>query len=282
MDVLLEVAEVRAARRRFADFGLVPTMGALHEGHLTLVRRAKAECGAAGVSIFVNPKQFGPSEDLDAYPRDLDGDLAKLERLGVDVVWIPTPEIVYPPGYDTTVSVGELTTRLEGASRPGHFDGVTTVVNKLFNVFQPTKAYFGMKDGQQLRVIRKMVEDLAMPLEIVAVPTVREDDGLAMSSRNAYLDPAQREAAVVLHRSLAEAARAWASGERSGERLRTLVEQTLGGEPDARIDYVSVADPVRLIELADIDPAVGAFVSIAVRFGRTRLIDNVVLEPTAG
>lgn len=279
MQVVSTVAEVRAARAAFPSFGLVPTMGALHDGHLTLVRRAKEACGAVGVSIFVNPKQFGPTEDLAAYPRDLAGDLAKLESVGTNLVWTPTPEIMYPAGYDTMVSVGGITTLLEGASRPGHFDGVATVVTKLFNVFQPTAAFFGTKDAQQLAVIRKLVADLEMPLDIVGVPTVREADGLAMSSRNAYLTPQQRPAATVLHRALAAAEAAWQAGERSGEALRAVVKQTLDTEPQAQVDYVSVAHPSSLQELDVVDPAVGALVSLAVRVGKPRLIDNITLTP---
>lgn len=282
MQVVRTVAEVRTARAAFDGFGLVPTMGALHEGHLMLVRTARAECGSVGVSIFVNPRQFGPRDDLDAYPRNLDGDLAKLEQAGADLVWTPTTEIMYPPGYDTTVSLGRITSVLEGRSRPGHLEGVATVVTKLLNVFQPTTAYFGTKDAQQLAMIRKLVTDLEMPLSVVGVLTVREPDGLAMSSRNAYLDPEQRLAAVVLSRSLHHARQAWDRGQRSGDQIRTIMGDVLAQEPLAQVDYVSVADPRTLDELGEIAPDVGAMVSLAVRIGATRLIDNITLEPIRG
>lgn len=282
MQVVETVAQVRVARSRMASLGLVPTMGALHEGHLTLVRRAKQECGTAAVSIFVNPRQFGPNEDLDAYPRDLAGDLAKLEAAGADLVWTPTPDVMYPPGYDVNVSVGGLTTVLEGAARPGHFDGVATVVTKLFNVFTPTAAYFGTKDAQQLAVIRKLVADLNLPVDVREVLTVREPDGLAMSSRNAYLTPAQRASAVVLSRALERVRAVWEGGERSGDALRAAVLDVLATEPSGEPDYVSVAHPATLRELTQVDPRTGALVSLAVWFGRTRLLDNVRLEPGDG
>ena len=256
--------------------GLVPTMGALHEGHLALVRRAREENGTVAVSIFVNPAQFGPQEDLATYPRDMERDLALLEAEGVDLVYAPTPEEVYPPGFDTWVEPGTLAEGLEGATRPGHFRGVATVVTKLLNVVTPDRAYFGQKDGQQLAVIRQMVRDLNLGVEVVAVPTVRDTDGLALSSRNAYLTPEQRAAAPVIYRALTEARNLWAMGERDGKVLRLTVRKVLEAEPliDG-IDYVSVADAASLVELERVEGP--AMVSAAVRLGRTRLIDNMLL-----
>ena len=255
--------------------GLVPTMGFLHEGHLSLVRRAAEECASVVVSIFVNPTQFGPSEDLSAYPRDMERDLRLLEPLGVNLVWMPTPEIMYPNGYQTWVEVEALTDPLEGAQRPGHFRGVTTVVAKLFNAVQPAKAYFGQKDAQQVAVIRQMSRDLNFPLEIVVCPTVREPDGLAMSSRNTYLDPKQRQAATVLYRALNAAKDAYDTGERDAEKLRAIMREMIAAEPLAEAQYVSCADYDNLQEL---ETAHGkALLSMAVFVGKTRLIDNVVL-----
>ena len=256
--------------------GLVPTMGALHEGHLALVRRARGENATVAVSIFVNPTQFGPQEDLATYPRDMERDLALLEKEGVDLVYAPTPEEVYPPGFDTWVELGALAERLEGAARPGHFRGVATVVCKLFNVVSPDRAYFGQKDGQQLAIIRQMVRDLNLGVEIAAVPTVRDADGLALSSRNAYLTPEQRAAAPVIYRALSEARELWDRGDRDGDVLRLAVRKVLEAEPLLEdIDYVSVADADSLVELELVDRP--AMVSTAVRLGRTRLIDNVVV-----
>ncbi len=255
--------------------GLVPTMGYLHEGHLSLVQRAKEECASVVVSIFVNPTQFGPNEDLAAYPRDMERDLRLLESLGVNLVWTPTPEIMYPNGYQTWVQVEALTEPLEGAQRPGHFRGVATVVAKLFNGVQPAKAYFGQKDAQQVAVIRQMTRDLNFPIEIVVCPTVREPDGLAMSSRNAYLDPEQRQAATVLHRALSAAKDAYEAGERDAEKLRALMRDTIAAEPLAEMQYVSCADYDKLEELEQITGK--ALLSMAVFVGKTRLIDNFVL-----
>ena len=256
--------------------GLVPTMGALHEGHLALVRRARAENETVAVSIFVNPTQFGPQEDLAAYPRDMERDLGLLEAEGVDLVYAPTPEEVYPAGFDTWIEPEALAERLEGAVRPGHFRGVATVVAKLFNVVRPDRAYFGQKDGQQLAVIRQMVRDLNMGIEIVAVPTVRDADGLALSSRNGYLTPEQRQAAPVVYRALSAAQRLWNEGETNCEKLRAAVRAILQTEPLlGGIDYVSVADAGTLEELAQVEGP--AMVSTAVRLGKTRLIDNVML-----
>ncbi|MBK8434992.1 MAG: pantoate--beta-alanine ligase [Austwickia sp.] len=272
-----ECAQARAELGLGTTVGFVPTMGYLHEGHLSLVRRAKTECAAAVASIFVNPTQFGPTEDLSTYPRDLDGDLAVLEEAGCDVAWLPEVADIYPPGFSTFVDVEGVTTVLEGARRPGHFRGVATVVAILLNVVRPTRAYFGQKDAQQTVVLRRMIEDLALGVDMVVAPTVREPDGLAMSSRNSYLDPAQRAAAVVLHRALQATRTAYAGGERDADRLRTAMTEVIAGEPLAEPDYVSVADPRDLTELTVVDPAVGALTSLAVRIGRTRLIDNELL-----
>jgi pantoate--beta-alanine ligase len=256
--------------------GLVPTMGYLHEGHLSLVRRARAECGSVGVSIFVNPTQFGPQEDLARYPRDLERDLRLLEPAGADIVWAPEAEEVYPPGYQTHVTVGEAAEPLEGAVRPGHFRGVATVVAKLFNAFTPDRAYFGQKDAQQAAVIRRMALDLNFPLEIVVCPTMRESDGLAMSSRNTYLLPEERRAAIVLYRALSTTRIAYDAGERDADALRKAMESYLAAEPRAQTEYVSVADPDTLKELERVDR--DALLTMAVRIGKTRLIDNFVLR----
>lgn len=276
MDVVTTIAACRAARRRHTRLGFVPTMGYLHEGHLSLVRRAKAECGAAAVSIFVNPTQFGPNEDFARYPRDPERDLALLRGTGADWVFLPEVETMYPPGATTAVDIGGVTAMLEGAVRPGHFRGVATVVAKLFNIVQPSRAYFGQKDAQQCVVIRRMVRDLDMPLDVVVCPTVREPDGLAMSSRNAYLKPAERQVAIVLYRALCAAEARYASGERGGDTLRETVRAVLAAAPHDGIDYVSVADPDTLTELDRVGP-IGALLSLAVRFGGTRLIDNIAL-----
>lgn len=277
MKVTRTVAECRAARAALdACLGFVPTMGYLHEGHLALVRRARAECPSVAVSIFVNPTQFGPREDFARYPRDPERDLALLEKEGVDLVFMPEAAEMYPPGFDTWVEVGTITRRLEGRARPGHFRGVATVVCKLFNIVQPRRAYFGEKDAQQLRVVRKMVRDLDMPIEIVPVPTVREPDGLALSSRNVYLSPDERRQALALSAALRLAQELVAQGERRAAVLRARMRRRIRQEPDARIDYVSVADAETLEELTVVDRP--ALVSLAVRIGATRLIDNVVVE----
>ena len=276
MKVVSTLEELRAFRGGMAaPFGLVPTMGYLHEGHLSLVRRAKAMCAAVGVSIFVNPTQFAPGEDLATYPRDLERDLGQLEPLGVDLVWTPQADEMYPQGFQTWVTVEDVTQMLEGARRPTHFRGVTTIVSKLFLAFQPDFAFFGQKDAQQVVVVRRMSRDLNFPLKVVVCPTVREPDGLAMSSRNSYLDADQRKAATVLHRALLAAKAAYDSGERQAGRLRQQMTDTLAGEPLARTEYVSVADPERLTELEG--PVETALLSMAVFVGKTRLIDNVVL-----
>lgn len=277
MNVVRSIAECRAARAELdADLGFVPTMGYLHEGHLALVRRARAECRSVAVSIFVNPTQFGPREDFARYPRDPARDLALLEKEGVDLVFMPEAAEMYPPGFDTWVEVGTITRRLEGRARPGHFRGVATVVCKLFNIVQPRRAYFGEKDAQQLRVVRKMVHDLNLPVEIVPVPTVREADGLALSSRNVYLSAQERQEALALSAALRLAQELVARGERRASVIRARMRRRIRQEPDARIDYVSVADAETLEELTVVDRP--ALVSLAVRIGSTRLIDNVVVE----
>jgi len=272
-----KLAELRSARLSLdGKVGLVPTMGFLHEGHLSLIRRAREECDHVIVSIFVNPTQFGPKEDLSKYPRDIERDLKLIEPLGTDLVWMPTPEIMYPQGYQTWVEVDSITRPLEGAMRPGHFKGVTTIVAKLFNGVQPHKAYFGQKDAQQAAVIRQMVRDLNFPIEIVVCPIVREPDGLAMSSRNVYLDPDQRKAATVLFRSLNAAKELYESGERDAEKIRVQMKEVLAGEPLAEVQYVSCADYDTLEELTEIKGR--SLLSMAVFVGKTRLIDNFVLE----
>jgi pantoate--beta-alanine ligase len=276
MQTVTTLSELRAARARLPEpVGLVPTMGYLHEGHLSLVRRARAECISVVTSIFVNPTQFGPEEDLSAYPRDLPRDLSLLEAGGVDLVWTPTPEVMYPPSYQTWVAVEEVTQPLEGGMRPGHFRGVTTVVAKLFTGVLPQKAYFGQKDAQQSVVIRQMTRDLNFPIEIVVCPIVRESDGLAMSSRNTYLNSKERQAATVLYRALSTARIAFAGGERDAGRLCDVVSEVIASEPLARLQYISCAHPERLQELDTV--ADRALLSLAVFVGQTRLIDNVVL-----
>ncbi len=273
MQVVTTLAELRAARAALTGtFGLVPTMGYLHAGHLSLVRRAQAECAHVGVSIYVNPIQFGPHEDLARYPRDLPRDLALLQDLKVDLVWTPTDAEMYPPRFQTHVTVERVSQPLEGARRPGHLRGVATVVAKLFNAFTPDKAYFGQKDAQQAAVIRQMVADLNFPLEVVVCPTVREPDGLAMSSRNVYLSPTERQAATVLYRALCAAQARFDAGERDATKLRAAMSEVLAAEPLAHVEYVSAADPDTLDELERVETRV--LLSLAVRIGATRLIDN--------
>lgn len=279
MKLVHSIAETRheVARARTAGHtvGLVPTMGALHEGHVTLIRRAREECGFVVVSIFVNPTQFGPTEDFDKYPRPLDADVRRCEEAGVDMVFAPSPQAMYPEGFDSWVEVGGLAETLEGERRPGHFRGVSTVCAKLFGITDADWAYFGMKDYQQLKVIQKMVRDLNLRVRIVPVETVREQDGLAMSSRNAYLSAEERQGALVLSQSLAKAKKAFESGERDAPSIQVLAESVIGAEPLAQIDYVAVRDAETLQPIERIEsPAV---VLLAVRVGSTRLIDNTVL-----
>ena len=277
MKIIKTIEDMKQLRLKLAEpVGFVPTMGYLHEGHLSLVRRARAENTSVVVSIFINPTQFGPREDLNGYPRDPQRDLAMLEKERADIVFMPSAAEMYPPQFNSWVEVGKITKRLEGASRPGHFRGVTTVVAKLFNIVQPTRAYFGQKDAQQLAVIKKMVSDLDMNLEIVAVPTLREPDGLAMSSRNTYLNPEERQAATVLYQALTLAQQLWSQGERDAERLRREMKALIKKQLLATIDYVSIADAETLDELDTVNPP--ALVSLAVKIGRTRLIDNLVLK----
>jgi len=277
MHVVETIEEVRRLRRSLpGSWGLVPTMGYLHAGHLSLVQRARAENDRVAVSIFVNPTQFGPNEDLATYPRDLPHDLELLRAADVDLVWAPPVSEMYPPGFQTYVTVEEVTRVLEGAARPVHFRGVATVVAKLFLVCQPDRAYFGQKDAQQVVVVQQMVRDLGFPVQIVVCPTVREPDGLALSSRNVYLTPEQRRAAPVLYRALRAAQEAWQRGEHDGECLRAIMRAVLSEEPLARIEYVSAADLHTLQELGDTSQ--GVLLSLAVRIGRTRLIDNIRLE----
>jgi pantoate--beta-alanine ligase len=281
MQTFPTIHELRAAREAVAPgqtVGLVPTMGYLHEGHLALVAAARAANDLVAVSIFVNPTQFGPNEDFSRYPRDEARDLALLAAAGVDWVFLPSVAEVYSPGFQTMVEVREVTQRLEGAVRPGHFAGVATVVAKLFNLVQPARAYFGQKDAQQVVVLRRMVRDLNFPVELVVRPIEREPDGLARSSRNVYLNPEERIAALCLSRALRAAGEQWQAGVRDGDTLRAAMEAVLAAEPLARPDYVSVADPDTLDELQAIAPGQGALASLAVRIGKTRLIDNVLLE----
>jgi pantoate--beta-alanine ligase len=278
MIVTGEVNRIRSVRWENPNlsWGLVPTMGYLHEGHLALVRRARAENDRVAASLFVNPTQFGPSEDLSTYPRNLERDLKLLQAENVDLVFTPNDAEMYPPGFQTQVIVREVSRPLEGTSRPTHFQGVATVVAKLFNIFQPARAYFGQKDAQQCVVIRQMVTDLNFNLELIICPTVREADGLAMSSRNAYLSPQERVAATVLYRALTAAKDAFVAGERNASVLREVMRTIIAQEKLARIDYVSVADPITLVELEAIP--LQALLSLAVFFRKTRLIDNLLVQ----
>jgi len=276
MKVVEKIDDLKRLRLKLAEpVGFVPTMGYLHEGHLALVRQARAENPSVVVSIFVNPTQFGPEEDFNQYPRHPQRDLALLEKEGTDVVFMPSVAEMYPPKFKSWVEVGKVAERLEGASRPGHFRGVATVVARLFDIVQPDKAYFGQKDAQQLIAIKQMVADLDMNLEIVAVPTVREPDGLAMSSRNTYLNPEERKAAVVLYQALSLAQKLWAQGEKDAQAIRQQMTNLIQKQPLANIDYISIADADTLDELDTVRPP--ALVSLAVKIGSTRLIDNVVL-----
>jgi pantoate--beta-alanine ligase len=267
----------RAARSRGAHLGLVPTMGALHEGHLSLVRAARERSDLVAASIFVNPTQFGPNEDFAKYPRALESDCALLEREGVELVFAPSVEEMYPQGAVSWVVVGGLSERLCGKSRPGHFRGVTTVVAKLFHIVEPDLAFFGQKDAAQVAIIRRMVRDLNMPVTIAVCPIVREPDGLAISSRNAYLSPQERQSALVLYRSLMRVQKLFESGERNSARLVAAAKQVFAGEPAVRLDYIEVVDP----ETLEPETAVTrrALMAVAALVGQTRLIDNILLEP---
>ena len=276
MKIVTTLSEMRIERSLLPEpVGFVPTMGYLHAGHISLVKAARIDCASVVASIFVNPTQFGPNEDLARYPRDLPRDLALLEAARVDMLWSPTVEVMYPSGFQTWVEVEGLTRSLEGELRPGHFRGVTTVVAKLFNAVSPDKAYFGQKDAQQAAVVRRMVRDLDFPIEVVVCPIMREADGLAMSSRNVYLNPAERQAATVLFRALSAAKAAYESGERNAEKLRTLVREIVTAESLAKLQYISCADYDTLKELETVRAK--ALLSMAVLIGKTRLIDNFVV-----
>jgi len=277
MKIAEKIDDMRKLRRRLTEpVGFVPTMGYLHEGHLSLVRKARTENPSAVVSIFVNPMQFGPQEDFNSYPRNTQRDLALLDKAGTDLVFIPQADEMYPQPFSARVEIGKVTERLEGAARPGHFRGVTTVCAKLFNIIQPQRAYFGQKDAQQAIVIKKMVTALNMNIEIVTLPTVREPDGLALSSRNTYLNPSERRAALVLYQALSLAQQLYANGEKNAERLRQQMAGLIQQQPLASIDYVSIANAETLDELDTVKPP--ALVSLAVKIGRTRLIDNIVIQ----
>jgi pantoate--beta-alanine ligase len=277
MKIIKSIEELRTLRNQMhGTIGLVPTMGFLHAGHISLVKKARSECDHVIVSIFVNPTQFAPTEDLESYPRDLERDAQLLEEAGADLVWTPSSEIMYPNGFQTWVTVEEITKPLEGQFRPEHFRGVTTVVAKLFNVTQPNRAYFGQKDAQQAAVLRRMVMDLNFPIEMVICPIVRETDNLAMSSRNTYLSPEQRKAATVLSKSLFAAQALFNQGERNANALRECVKNIVDAEPLATLQYISCADALTLQEIDTIEGE--ALLSMAVYFGKTRLIDNLLLK----
>jgi pantoate--beta-alanine ligase len=265
-----------AARRSGQTIGFVPTMGALHAGHLSLVRAARERCDLVVASIFVNPTQFGPKEDFNEYPRTLDADSRQLATQKVDLIFAPATDEMYPPGATTFVEVEGLSDRLDGKSRPGHFRGVATVVSMLFNIVQPDFAYFGQKDAAQCAVIRKMVRDLRIPVEIIVCPIVREQDGLAMSSRNAYLSPDERRRALVLHRALQDIREAWQRGEQNIATLRSVGEQTFAQEPLVTVDYIEIVDPDTLEPRGTLARG-GELVAVAAKVGATRLIDNIVL-----
>ncbi|MBN1189457.1 MAG: pantoate--beta-alanine ligase [Dehalococcoidales bacterium] len=277
MQIIKTIAEIRQVRHSpQGSTGFVPTMGYLHEGHLSLVRHSHQENNSTFVSIFVNPSQFGPNEDFERYPRDFPRDLALLEKEGADFVFIPEASEMYPDGYNTWVEVDGITERLEGSIRPGHFRGVATIVTKLFNIVQPHRAYFGQKDAQQCMVIKKMARELNMNLDIVICPTVREADGLAMSSRNIYLSPEERQQAPVLFQSLNKARDMWAAGERDSGRIRQAMTELIRQNPLGQIEYISIADALNLNELEKAESPV--LISMVVKFGRTRLLDNILLE----
>ena len=266
----------REARAQSRVIGLVPTMGALHEGHLSLVRAAKLECSPVVVSIFVNPKQFGPSEDFQKYPRSFEADRVALESLGVDYLFAPTPEEIYPPGFRTVVAVGGLSDKLEGRSRPGHFHGVTTVVLKLFEIVQPNFAYFGRKDAQQARIIRQMALDLNLDTQIAVRPILREPDGLALSSRNVYLQGDDRRAATALHRSLDTVRQEIAAGQRDVLRLLAALRRVLDAEPGIALDYAEIVDAETLEPVVNLRG--NCLILLAAKLGKTRLIDNALVE----
>ena len=262
---------------RGKTIGFVPTMGFLHEGHLSLMRQARKENDVVVVSIFVNPTQFGPNEDLDRYPRDPEGDFAKCASVGADIVWMPTTDSMYAEDHSTTVQVHDLTEHLCGASRPGHFDGVTTIVNKLFNRIRPDRAYFGQKDYQQLAVIRRMVRDLDMPVDVIGLPIVRDADGLALSSRNKYLSAAHRQDALLLSKALTQAKVRWRQGERDADALIQGMRDTIDAGQHTRVDYIELVDADTLRSLRT-TPSENPVAALAVFVGETRLIDNARLD----
>lgn len=277
MQIIKTIAEMKAYRHSLkGTVGFVPTMGYLHAGHISHVTHSKKENTTTGASIFVNPTQFGPNEDFERYPRDYPRDFAMLEQAGCDFVFLPEPNEMYPQGFNTWVEVLAVTSVLEGAIRPGHFKGVATVVTKLFNIVEPTRAYFGQKDAQQCVVIKKMVQDLNMNLEVIIGPTLRESDGLAMSSRNVYLNPEERSQAPVLNQSLQLAEKMWNSGERDSHKIRKAMEQLIKQKPLGKIEYISIANALTLQELEKAEKPL--VISMAVRFGKTRLIDNLLME----
>ncbi|HEV2801076.1 MAG TPA: pantoate--beta-alanine ligase [Pyrinomonadaceae bacterium] len=270
----------RKVRRELdKTIGLVPTMGALHEGHLSLVREARRMCDVVIVSVFVNPKQFAPHEDFQRYPRDLTKDTMALADYNVDYIFAPTAEEIYPKGFSTYVEVERLSEPLEGAARPGHFRGVATVLTILFNIVRADFAYFGQKDAQQTLVVKRLVRDLAFDTEIVILPTVREDSGLALSSRNAYLDPEDKRAAAVIYRALSHAEAAYSEGERNGKKLAEIIRTDIEAEPRAEIEYVSINDADTLERLDRLDDR-PVLIAVAARLGKTRLIDNIILNKT--
>jgi pantoate--beta-alanine ligase len=269
---------VRQARAENHVVGFIPTMGALHEGHLSLIRRAKADCSRVYASIFLNPAQFGPNEDLSKYPRTFEHDAEQLNNAGVDVLFAPDAKEIYPAGFRSYVNVDGLSERLEGKSRPGHFRGVATVVLKLFEIVQPRFAYFGRKDAQQVRILQQMATDLNLNVEIVVCPIVREPDGLALSSRNTYLNVEERRAATVLHRALDEARRELNAGSRDALQLQTTIRRVLSNEPLARVDYVNIVDAETFEPVASVYPR-PVYALLAVFIGKTRLIDNLLIEP---
>jgi pantoate--beta-alanine ligase len=264
-------------REQDRTIGLVPTMGALHEGHLSLVREARRMCDVVVVSVFVNPAQFGPGEDFERYPRDLTKDTALLTDYNVDFIFAPPVEEIYPKGFSTYVNVDGVANQLEGAARPGHFRGVATIVTILLNVVRPDFAFFGQKDAQQAVIIRRLVRDLAFDTEIIVLPTVREDSGLAMSSRNLYLKPEEQQAAAVIHRALAKAKETYKAGERHANKLAGLVRAAIETEPLARVDYVNITDAETLESIEKVDDR-AVLVTVAAYIGKTRLIDNTVLN----
>ena len=264
-------------REQDRTVGLVPTMGALHEGHLSLVREARRMCDVVVVSVFVNPAQFGPGEDFERYPRDLTKDTALLTDYNVDYIFAPPVEEIYPKGFSTYVNVEGLSEQLEGASRPGHFRGVATVVTILLNTVRPDFAFFGQKDAQQALVIKRLVKDLAFDTEVVVLPIVREDSGLAISSRNLYLTPDEQNSATVIHKALKQAKTAYKEGERNANRLIELIRSTVEAEPRARLDYVTVADAETLEKIDRLDDR-PTLIALAAYVGKTRLIDNLILN----